>query len=101
MLNKHEVLGIAALAKLELSEKELTVFGKQLSDILDLFKEIDDIDVEGVIETSQVTGIENIAFEDCVIETEGINPTGSKKNFTGNIPLRDGDKIIVPAVIQK
>lgn len=101
MLKKEEVLKIANLAKLELTQEDLELFGKQLSETLDLFKEIDDIDTESIVETSQVTGIENIAFEDRTFEDPEINPIGDEKNLTENIPAKDGSAILVPAVMEK
>lgn len=101
MLNKQEILGIANLARLELSENDLKIFGKQLSNILDLFKQIDNISTNGVAETSQITGIDNVSFKDEVIEIADINPIGSAINLTDNVPQKEGSKIIVPAVLDK
>lgn len=100
MLKKEEVLAVADLARLELSDEEVEKFSKQLSNILDLFKEIDDIDLEKVEETSQITGINNIAFVDKVSSDVDLTPSGPELNLA-NTPVRKEDKILTPRVIEK
>lgn len=63
-LTKAEVEHIAKLAQLELTEKEIKKFQKQLSDILDYVSQLDELDTAGVESTSQVTGLENVFRED-------------------------------------
>lgn len=63
-LTKSKVTHIAKLAGLELSEKEIKKFQKQLSDILEYVGQLDELDTSGVEPTSQVTGLENVFRED-------------------------------------
>ncbi len=63
-LSKEDVKKIATLARLELSEDELEKFSGQLSGILDYMESLNEVDTEGVEPISQVTGLENITFED-------------------------------------
>lgn len=100
MLSKEEIISVGKLAKLDLSSQEAEVFGKQLSNILDLFKEIDGIDLENVEETSQITGITNIAQGDIVYQDEDVVPSGPEKNLD-NTPFRDANKILTPQVIER
>lgn len=59
MLTKDEVLHVAKLAKLHLSEAEVEQYQKDLSGILDWVGVLSEVNTEGVEETSQVTGLEN------------------------------------------
>ena len=60
MLNKGDVLHIARLAHLDLSDTEVEKFSAQLSDVLELFSKIDGLDLKDEAETSQITGLENV-----------------------------------------
>lgn len=53
-LNRQDVLRIAELARLELTEDELELFTRQLGDILTYVEQIRALDTTGVAPTSQV-----------------------------------------------
>ena len=61
---KINVKHIAKLANLPLSEKEEKKFEKQLSEILSYVEKLNEVDVEKVMETSQITELENVTRED-------------------------------------
>lgn len=63
-LTKAQVKHIAKLANLSLSEKEITLFQKQLSQVLNYVKILNKLDTAKVKPTSQVTGLENVFKED-------------------------------------
>jgi len=63
-ITKKDVEHIAKLARLGLSEKEKEKYAKELSGILDYMNKLNEINIEGVQPTSQVTGLENIFRED-------------------------------------
>lgn len=65
-LSKDDVKKIATLARLELTEAEIEKFSGQLSGILDYMESLNEVDTEGVDPISQVTGLENVTFEDTV-----------------------------------
>ena len=67
-LSIDDVRHIAQLANLSLTDEQIKVFTSQLTQVLDYINKIQQLDTQGVIETSQVTGLENIFRED-VIET--------------------------------
>ncbi len=64
MLSKDDVKKIADLAKLQLSEEEIEKFLPQLQQILDNAKMLDEVDTEGVEPIAQITGIDNMVYED-------------------------------------
>lgn len=61
---KIDVLDVAKLADLEISEKEVDKFEKQLSSILDYIENLKKLNTENIEETSQVTALENVTRED-------------------------------------
>lgn len=64
MLTKEEVIKIAKLARIELTEKEVEKFRKELSVVLDYVEELKQVNTEGLEEVSQVTGLVNVQKED-------------------------------------
>lgn len=70
MLTQAEVRHIAKLAKIELSEAEVERLAPQISGILDYFAILEEVDTEGVTETSQVTGLESVTRPDEVQMSE-------------------------------
>ncbi len=67
-LNRDDVLKLAQLAKLELSDEEVDTFKQELSSILQYVEQLDAVDVEGLEPTTQVTGLKNVMREDEVID---------------------------------
>ncbi len=63
-LTKQEVEKIAKLSRLELSESEKDQYTAQLSDVLDYFEKLKEINTDKVETTAQVTGLENVYRED-------------------------------------
>lgn len=61
---KEEIQKIAKLSRLMLSEKEEEAMGKDLSEILDYFEILKNVDTSKVEATNQVTGLENIRRKD-------------------------------------
>lgn len=55
---------IAILAKIELSNKEKTMYADQLSVIVDYIEVLNEIDTGDTVETSQITGLWNITRAD-------------------------------------
>lgn len=64
MLTKEEVLKLAKLSRIELSETEVEKFRKDLSTVLDYIDELKAVDVSGVGEVFEVTGLVNVQRED-------------------------------------
>ncbi|KKR44363.1 MAG: aspartyl/glutamyl-tRNA amidotransferase subunit C [Candidatus Woesebacteria bacterium GW2011_GWF1_40_24] len=63
-LNKEDVLHVAKLAKLNISDQEIDKFTPQLSNVINYFGELSEVDTEGVEPTSQTTGLENVSRPD-------------------------------------
>lgn len=63
-LSRKQVLHIAKLADLHLTEEEIKKFQKQLGDILGYIDILNELDTKKVKPTSQVTGLENVFKKD-------------------------------------
>jgi aspartyl-tRNA(Asn)/glutamyl-tRNA(Gln) amidotransferase subunit C len=70
MLTKEEVVKIALLARIKLNETEVEKFQKELSAVLDFVDELKQVDVSGLEEVSQVTGLVNVQRNDIAVESE-------------------------------
>lgn len=69
-LTKGDVLHVAKLAKLNLSEAEIEKFTPQLSKIIDYVGELSEVDTSNVESTSQTTGLTDVVREDLVTSDE-------------------------------
>lgn len=67
-LTREDVLKLARLARLQLTDEEVEAFQKELSEILQYVAQLDGADVSGLEPTSQVTGLKNVMREDEVID---------------------------------
>ena len=85
MLTKEEVIKISQLVRIELSEAEVEKFQKELSTVLDYVEELKLVDVSGLEEVSQVTGLVNVQREDKVIDL------GNREEILSEAPeIKDG-----------
>lgn len=63
-LSREDVLKLAQLARLGLTEEEVTEFSQELSAILQYVEQLGSVDVSGLEPTSQVTGLTNVTRPD-------------------------------------
>jgi aspartyl-tRNA(Asn)/glutamyl-tRNA(Gln) amidotransferase subunit C len=63
-ISRDEVLHVARLARLELSEDDVARFQKQLSDILEAISKVSELDLSDVPPTAHPLEIENAWAED-------------------------------------
>lgn len=73
-LTRAQVQHIATLARLALTDAEVDKFTKQLTDILGYVAQLNEVDTEGVLPTSQVTGLKNVMRDDVVQDFIGKDP---------------------------
>jgi aspartyl-tRNA(Asn)/glutamyl-tRNA(Gln) amidotransferase subunit C len=64
MIDREQVLHVARLARLRLSEDEVERMGEELSTILDHIEKLNELDLDGVQPTSHVVELENVLRED-------------------------------------
>lgn len=63
-ITKEEIEHIAVLARLRLSEEEKTLFGSQLSSILDYMEKLNELDTKDIEPTSHVLSLSNVMRDD-------------------------------------
>jgi aspartyl-tRNA(Asn)/glutamyl-tRNA(Gln) amidotransferase subunit C len=64
MIERDQVLHVARLARLRLSDEEVERMATELSSILDHIEKINELDLEGVEPTSHVVEVENVLRAD-------------------------------------
>lgn len=63
-LTRDDVIKLASLSKLKLSDKEIEQFRTELSEILTYVEVLDGVDTKGLAPTYQVTGLNNVTRTD-------------------------------------
>lgn len=63
-LTRDEVLKLAHLSRLKLTEEEIERFRVELAEILDYVKQLDKVDTDGLKPTYQVSGLKNVMRDD-------------------------------------
>jgi len=72
-LTREDVLKLARLARLALTDDEVESFRKDLSEVLQYVAQLDKVDVTGLEPTTQVTGLKNVLRKDTIVDY-GISP---------------------------
>jgi aspartyl-tRNA(Asn)/glutamyl-tRNA(Gln) amidotransferase subunit C len=93
-LTREDVLKLAALARISLSDDEVTEFSSELSAILQYVEQLSSVDVSGLKPTNQVTGLINVMRDDEVIEY-GYQPLDLLKN----VPSVEANQLQVKRMI--
>jgi len=78
-LTRDDILKLAQLARLDLSDNELEQFRQEISAILGYVEQLQAVDLTGFKPTNQVTGLTNVMRADVVIDY-GTSPTELLKN---------------------
>jgi aspartyl-tRNA(Asn)/glutamyl-tRNA(Gln) amidotransferase subunit C len=89
-ISRDEVLHVARLARLELSDDEVTRLREQLSAILDAVSKVSELDLEGVPPTSHPLAIANAWADD------EPRPCLALEEVFANAPDRDDDYFRTP-----
>ena len=93
-LTREEVLHIAKLARIGLSEDDVTMFQEQLSQILDHFEALRALDTEGVEPTSHPLPLES------VMRSDEAQPSLTTEEVLENAPLAEDGAFRVRAVLE-
>jgi aspartyl-tRNA(Asn)/glutamyl-tRNA(Gln) amidotransferase subunit C len=89
-ITRDDVLHVAALAQLELSEEEIARLTEQLGDILEAVGKVSELDLSDVPPTSHPLAVVNVFRPD---EPRASLPL---EDVFANAPERDGDHFRVP-----
>ncbi len=93
-LSTQDVLKLARLAKLQLTEDELQAYANDLSEILEYAEQLKVVDVDGLEPTAQVTGLTNVMRKD-----EVINYGATPKDLLKNAPAQENNMFKVKRVL--
>ena len=94
-LSREEVLHIARLARVALTEEEITRMSEQLSNLLEHFQVLQQVDTEGVPPTAQSVELKSVMRDDV------IRPSLAPEDVLANAPARDGDSFKVKPVLEE
>ena len=92
-ISKEEVIHIAKLASLNLSEKEIEMYQKDMQDILEMANQINEVKTDNITETIGINGRYNIFRKDEVKQTI------LKEELLKNAPSQDEGMFRIPKVI--
>ena len=93
-LSREEVLHIALLARLGLAEEEVDRFGEQLSNILENFEVLQQVDTGNVPPTAQSIALHNVVGDDEVM------PSLPQDQVLANAPQKEADFFRVRPVLE-
>lgn len=92
-ITKDDVLKLARLSMISLSEEEVLKFQAELDEILSYIQKLADADVEGLSPTNQVTGLVNVMREDEIADSV------TQDELLKNLPDREDNYIKVKRVL--
>ena len=94
-LSRSDVEHVAHLARLGLTDEELGRLEGQLNHILEQYEILTELSTDGIAPTAQTIELENILRDDVV------RPSLPVEAVLANAPARDGDFIVVPAILDE
>ncbi len=93
-LTSEDVLHIALLARLGLTETELDRFREQLSNILENFEVLQQVDTSGILPTAQSIALQN------VVTGDEVTASLPQSQILANAPRKDENFFRVRAVLE-
>ena len=93
-ITTEEVRHLALLARIAMTEEEMERMRDQMSNILEQFEVLKQVDTEGVEPTGHSADVESVMRDDEVA------PSRPLEDVLSNAPLREGDFLKVRAVLE-
>ena len=93
-LSREEVLHIARLARLGLTEAEVDRLSEQLSHILENFEVLQQVDTSGILPTAQPIALQN------VIKSDEVAASLAQSQILANAPRKKENFFRVKAVLE-
>ena len=93
-LTRDDIFKLAQLARIDITDEEVEAFAAELTEILRYVEQLDAIDVDGLLPTTQVTGLTNVTRPD-VIADYGY----TAKELLKNVPAVEDEQIKVKRMI--
>lgn len=92
-ITDDDVLKLAQLSKLSLTDDQLKKFRDEIEEILNYIEQLQQVDTEGLEPTNQVTGLTNVMREDEIVGDPDTD------ELLKNSPDREGNYIKVRRVL--
>lgn len=92
-LSRKDVEHVAHLARLGLTEDEMTRLEGQLNHILDQYAVLAQLDTEHIAPTAQTIEVENILRDD------EVRPSLPRDEIMASAPERQGEYFVVPPIL--
>ena len=93
-LSREDVLNIALLARLGLTESEIGRLREQLSDILENFEVLQQIDTTGIQPAAQSVALQNVVKED------EVDASLTQDEILANAPRKEGEFFRIRPVLE-
>ncbi|MBD1869729.1 Asp-tRNA(Asn)/Glu-tRNA(Gln) amidotransferase subunit GatC [Oculatella sp. FACHB-28] len=93
MIDREQVQKVAHLARLNLTSEEETQFTGQLSDILEYFEQLSELDTSEVAPTTRAIDMSNVSRPD------QLQPCEDREIILESAPDRDGEFFKVPKIV--
>lgn len=93
-ISRDDMMHLATLSNLQLSDDEITSLQSELGGILEYVNQLSELDTQGVEPTYQVTDLENVGRNDVVVE-----PQVSRDALLSLAPAKKDEQIEVPKVL--
>ena len=94
MFSREEVLHIAKLARLDLSEDEVKRYQEQLGRVLEYVRDLQEVPTEGEAMVKHVPR-DAVAFRG-----DKVLPFAATRALLENAPALDGDGFLIPTVVE-
>lgn len=92
-ITKDNVLHVAGLARLDLSQEEVARYEVELNDVLEFMEKLNELDTQGVEPTTHVLDISNVFRQDIVVASSDV------EEILANAPDREDDYFKVPSIL--
>ena len=92
-ISSDDVRKVAQLARLDLPEDKIATYTDQLESILEYVGQLQQVDTEGVTETTRAVEVTNVT------RVDGVQPTPVREDILNQAPQREGDFFRVPKIL--
>ncbi len=93
-ITKEEVLHVAKLARLNLTEEETERLMNDMGSIIGFANKLNELDTTGVVPTAHAIPMQNAFRED------EVKPSYDREDILKNAPSSDGDGFLIPKVVE-
>lgn len=93
-LSRDDILKLAALARLDLTDEEVAEYSEELTAILHYVEQLQSVNVDGLQPTQQVTGLTNVTRDDRIVDYGY-----AVKDLLNNVPDVQDDQIKVKRML--